>query len=534
MAKQLIFRDEARHRLKAGMDKMAQAVATTLGPKGRNVALDQKWGAPLITHDGVTVAKEIAWNDPFENMGAQLLKEAALKTNEMAGDGTTTATVLAYALISEGLKNMAAGADPMLMKRGLEKAMAFVSTALKEQSLPICDQTEMANVAANAAQDREIGELIAKVLDKVGPDGVVTIEDGRGLNLETEYVEGMRFDRGYLSPFFITHAEDMAAVLEEPYLLFYDQKINTAANLVPLLEKLARLRNPNLVVIADDVGGEALTTLVLNKLQGALNLVAVKAPGFGEQRQAMLQDMAALTGGTVISKELGRKLEAATLADLGCCDKVVVTKDATTLMGGHGGADVLKERISQLKTEIAQSGSDYDHKKLQERLAKLTGSIAIIKVGAASGVELKEKKQRVQDALSATQAAIGQGIVPGGGVALLNASCALAGLITQNPDEATAVNIVRRALEEPLRLIARNAGLEGAVIVANVRCRQQAERNDRIGYNVMSEQYQDMVQVGIIDPAKVTRNALENAASIAAMILTIEVLVADSPQDRNS
>ncbi len=531
MAKQLIFRDEARRRLKAGIDKMAQAVATTLGPKGRHVALDQKWGSPLITHDGVTVAKEIEWVDPYENMGAQLLKEAAIKTNDIAGDGTTTATVLAHALVSEGLKNMAAGANPMLLKRGLEKATALVSTALKEQALPICTRAEMANVAAIAAQDQEIGELIAEVLDKVGQDGVVTIEEGQSLGIETEYVEGMQFDRGYLSPFFITHAETMAAVLEEPYLLLYDQKINAASDLVPLLEKLARLSHPNLVVIADDVGGEALTTLVLNKLQGTLNLVAVKVPGFGGQRQAMLQDMAILTGGTVVSEAMGRRLELATIADLGCCDKVVVTKDETTLMGGHGGADALKGRISQLKTEIEHASGDYDKQKLQERLAKLTGSVAIIKVGAASGVELKEKKQRVQDALSATQAAIEQGIVPGGGVALLNATCALEGLTTQDPDEATAVNIVRRALEEPLRLIVRNAGLEGAAIVANVRCRQQVEQNDRIGYNVMSGQYQDMVRVGIIDPAKVTRSALENAASIAAMILTIEVLVADSLQE---
>ncbi|NJN93558.1 MAG: chaperonin GroEL [Anaerolineales bacterium] len=527
MAKQLIFRDEARHRLQAGMDKMAQAVAATLGPKGRNIALDQKWGAPLITQDGVTVAKEIAWSDPFENMGAQLLKQAALKTSEMTGDGTTTATVLAHAMVSEGLKNMAAGADPMLLKRGLEKATALVSTALKEQALPICSRAEMANVAANAAQDREIGQLIAEVLDKVGRDGVVTVGDGPGLVIETEYVEGMQFDRGYLSPFFITHAEEMAVVFEEPYLLLYDQKINTAADLVPLLEKLVHLNHPNLVVIADDVGGEALTTLVLNKLQGTLNLVAVKAPGFAEQRKAMLQDIAILTGSTVISEELGRKLELVTLADLGGCDRVVITQDKTTLIGGHGYAEALKKRISQLKTEIEQATDDYKQKKLQERLAKLTGSVAIIKVGAASGVELKEKKQRVKNALSATQAALEAGIIPGGGVALLNAACALVGLVTQNSDEATAMNIMRRALEEPLRLIARNAGQEEAVIVANVRCRQQAERNNRIGYNVMSEQYQDLVQAGITDPTMVTRSAWENAASIAAMILTIEVLVAD-------
>ncbi|MBE7550275.1 MAG: chaperonin GroEL [Anaerolineales bacterium] len=529
MAKQLIFQDEARRHLKAGLDKMAQAVATTLGPKGRNVALDQKWGAPLITHAGVTVAKEMAWADAYENMGAQLLKEAATKTNEIAGDGSTTATVLARALVSEGLKNMAAGADPMLLKRGLEKATALVSTALKEQVIPICTRAEMAHVAAIAARDQEIGELIADVLDKVGQDGVVTVEDGHGLGIETEYVEGMQFDRGYLSPFFITHAETMSTVLEEPYILLYDRKIKAAPDLVPLLEKLARLSNPNLVVIADDIAGEALTTLVLNKLQGTFNLVAVKAPGFGNQRQAMLQDIASFTGGTVVSEDMGRRLESVTLADLGSCDKVVVTQDETILFGGHGSEAALKGRICQLKTEIEHATGDSDPKKLQERLARLTGNIAIIKVGAASGVELKEKKQRIQDALNATRAAVEAGIVPGGGVALLNSICALDGLTIPDPDEATAVNIVRRALEEPLRLIVRNAGLEDAVIVANVRCRQQAQKNDRIGYNVMSGQYQDMVVAGIIDPAKVTRSALENAASIAAMILTIEVLVADSP-----
>jgi chaperonin GroEL len=529
MAKQMIFRDEARRRLKAGIDKMARAVATTLGPKGRNVSLDQKWGSPLITHDGVTVAREIEWADPYENMGAQLLKAAATKTNDIAGDGATTATVLAHALVREGLKNIAAGADPMLLKRGLEKATALISTALKEQAIPICTRSEMANVAAIAAQNQGMGELIAEVLDKVGQDGVVTIEDNYGLGIEAEYVEGMQFDRGYLSPFFINQAETMSIVFEEPYLLLYDQKINAATSLVPLLEKLVRLSNHSLVLIADDVGGEALNTLVLNKLHGTLNLVAVKAPGFGDQRKARLQDMASFTGGTVVSEDMGRRLESVTLADLGSCDKVVVTKDETILLGGHGSEAALNGRICQLKTEIEHATSDYDQKKLQERLAKLTGRIAIIKVGAASGVELKDKKQRIQDALNATQAAVEAGIIPGGGVALLNASCALDGLIILNPDEATAVNMVRRALEEPLRLIARNAGMEGAVIVTNVRCHQQTKKNDRIGYNVMSEQYQDMVLAGITDPVKVTRSALENAASIAAMILTIEVLVADTP-----
>lgn len=528
MAKHLIFQDEARRHLKAGIDKLAWTVAATLGPKGRNVALDQKWGAPLITQAGVMVAKEIAWTDPYENVGAQLLKEAAIKTNAIGGDGSTTTIILAHALISEGLKNMAAGANPMLLKRGIERATALVSTALKEQALPIGTRAEMANLAGIVAQDGQIGELIAEVLDKVGQDGVVTIEDGHGLEIETEYIDGMQFERGYLSPLFITNAETMAAVLEEPYLLLCDQKINTAADLVPLLEKLVHLNHHNLVVIADDIGGEALTTLVLNKLRGTLNLVAVKAPGFGGQRKAMLQDIALLTGGTVVSEELGRNLKSVTLADLGGCAKVVVTKDETTLIGGYGGAEAIKGRISQIKIEVEQSRSDHEREKLQERLARLSGSVAIIRVGAAGGVELKEKKQRVQNALSATRAAIEAGIVPGGGVALLNAACALAGLTSMEPDEATAVNMMRRALEEPLRIIARNAGLEGAVIIAKVRRWQQAQQNDRIGYNVMSGQYQDMVRVGIVDPVKVTREALANAASIAAMILTIEVLVADS------
>lgn len=531
MAKQLIFQDEARHRLKAGLDKTAQAIAITLGPKGRNVALDQKWGSPTITHDGVTVTGEIELGNPYENMGAQLLKEAATKTSDIAGDGSTTAVVLAQALVSEGLKNMAAGADPMLLKRGLQKATATVSAALKAQAIQICTRAEMANVASISAQSREIGELIAAVLDKIGPNGAVTIEEGQGLLIETEYVEGMQFDQGYLSPYFITHAEAMATVLEEPYLLLYDQRISAATDLVPLLEQLIRTNHRNLVVIADEIQGEALATLVLNKLQGTFNLVAVEAPGFSNNRTAMLQDMAILTGATLISEESGRRLESTTLADLGCCAKIVVTKDNTTIIGGHGDEAAIKGRINQIKSEIKHSISAYDQEKLGTRLAKLTGGVAIIKVGAATDVELKEKKQRIEDALSATQAALEEGIVPGGGVALLNATSVLAGVTIQNPneatavDEATAVNIVRRALEEPLRVIANNAGLEGAVVVANVRRQQLAEKNIHIGYNVMSEQYQDMILAGIIDPVKVTRAALEHAASIAAMILTIEVLV---------
>jgi chaperonin GroEL len=532
MAKQLVLHEEARRRLKNGIDQMAAAVATTLGPKGRNVALDKKWGAPTVTHDGVTVAKEIELKDPFENMGAQLLKEAATKTNDIAGDGTTTATVLAHALVNEGLKNMAAGANPMLLKRGLEKATGAVSTAIKAMAIPINTRQEMAAVASISAQNREIGELIAEVMDKVGKDGVITVEEGKGLAFETEYVEGMQFDRGYISPYFITHADTMETIIEEPYLLVHEKKISAATDLVSLLEKLLQNGNRNLVIIAEDVDGEALATLVLNKLRGTFNLLAIKAPGFGDRRKAMLQDIAALTGGTVISEETGRKLDSATLDDLGRCDKVVATKEDTTIIGGHGAESAIKGRIKQIKVEVEHSTSDYDKEKLQERLAKLAGGVAVIKVGAATEVELKEKKHRVEDALSATRAAVEEGIVPGGGVALINAIPALDKVTPGDPDEATAVKMVRRALEEPMRGIARNAGLDGAVVVDEVRRHQKAEQNVHIGYNVMLDKYQDMVETGIIDPAKVTRGALENAASIAAMILSTDVLVTDLPENR--
>lgn len=516
---------EARHHLKAGIDKTAQAVAVTLGPKGRNVALDRKWGPPILTHDGAAIAEAIDLQNPYQNMGAQLLKEAATKTQHTAGDGTTTTIVLAQALVSEGLKNMAAGANPMLLKRGLEKATMAVAAALKAQTIRICSGTELANVAAGAAKNQEIGELIADVLDKVGQDGAVTIDEGQGMGIEIQYLEGMQFDQGYLSPLFITHLEAMETVLEEPYLLLCDQKINLASDLVPLLEKLVRLSHRNLVVIAAEVGVEALATLVLNQLRGTFNLVAVKAPGFSTHRAAMLEDIAILTGGTVVSEETGRRIESVTLADLGCCDKIIVSKDNTTILGGHGHKAALKARINQIKSELELSNNDDHLQKLQARLAKLSGSVALVKVGAATGVELKEKKQRVEDALKAARAAVEEGIVPGGGIAFLNAICALDGVIVHNPDEAAGVNIVRRALAEPLRIIAGNAGLEGAVILANVRRQQQAENNTRIGYDVVSAQYQDMVLAGIIDPVKVIRGALQNAASIAAMILTVEVLV---------
>jgi chaperonin GroEL len=530
MAKQLVFQEDARRRLKIGIDTMAQAVATTLGPKGRNVALDKKWGAPTVTHDGVTVAKEIELEDAYENMGAQLLKEAATKTNDIAGDGTTTATVLAHALVTEGLKNVAAGANPMLLKRGIEKATTAVADAIRDMAIEINTKEEIASVASISAQDREIGELIAEVMDKVGKDGVITVEESRGLAFETEYVEGMQFDRGYISPYFITNSEAMEAALEEPYVLINEKKISAAQDIVPILEKLIQTGKRDLVIIAEDVDGEALATLVLNKLRGTFNVLAVKAPGFGDRRKAMLGDIAILTGGTVISEETGRKLETATLADLGRCDKVVSTKEETTFVGGQGSEEAIKGRINQIKAEIDNSTSDYDKEKLQERLAKLAGGVAVIRVGAATEVELKEKKHRVEDALSATRAAVEEGIVPGGGVALINAMAALDKVKTDYPDEQTAVNMLRRSLQEPMRGIAHNAGMDGAVVVEEVRRLQKSKKSDRIGYDVMSGEYQDMVKAGIIDPAKVTRGALENAASIAAMILTTEALITDIPE----
>jgi len=531
MAKQLVFQEDARRRLKAGIDIMAQAVATTLGPKGRNVALDKKWGAPTVTHDGVTVAKEIELEDPFENMGAQLLKEAATKTNDIAGDGTTTATVLAHMLVTEGLKNVAAGANPMLLKRGIEKATAALAQAIKDMAIDISTREEIASVASISAQDREIGDLIAEVMDKVGKDGVITVEESKGLAFETEYVEGMQFDRGYISPYFITNPEAMEAALEDPYVLIHEKKIGVATDIVPLLEKLVQTGKRDLVIIAEDVDGEALATLVLNKLRGTFNVLAVKAPGFGDRRKSMLEDIAKLTGGTVISEETGRKLETATLDDLGRCDKVVSNKDETTIVGGQGSEDAIKGRINQIKAEIDISTSDYDREKLQERLAKLAGGVAVIGVGAATEVELKEKKHRVEDALSATRAAVEEGIVPGGGVTLVNVISALDKVETEYQDEATAVNMLRRVLQEPMRGIARNAGMDGAVVVETVRRRQKEEKNDHIGYDVMAGEYTDMVKAGIIDPAKVTRGALENAASIAAMILTTEALITDIPAD---
>ncbi len=531
MAKQLVFTEEARRELKAGVDILAEAVKATLGPKGRNVALDKKWGAPTITHDGVTVAKEIELQNPFQNMGAQLLKEAATKTNDIAGDGTTTATVLAQAIVTEGLKNVAAGANPMMLKRGIEKGVAALSEDIKSQAINITTKEEIAAVAAISAQDPEIGNLIAEVMDKVGKDGVITVEEAKGLQFETEYVEGMQFDRGYISPYFVTNPEAMEAELGNPYILITDKKISAAQDIIPLLEKLVQLGRRELVIVAEDVDGEALATLVLNKLRGMFNVLAVKAPGFGDRRKAMLQDIAALSGGTVITEELGRKLETAMISDLGQADKVVSTKDETTIISGKGDPGDIKGRIEQIRAEIENSTSDYDKEKLQERLARLAGGVAIIRVGAGTEVELKEKKHRVEDALSATRAAVEEGIVPGGGVALLNATGSLEAVEAElEGDVLTGVKILRMALPEPMRQLAENAGYDGAVIVENVKREQKAQNNKNVGFDVMSEDYGDMVAKQIIDPAKVTRGGLENAASIAAMILTTEALITDIPE----
>jgi chaperonin GroEL len=529
MAKQLTFNEEARRALKRGVDTLADAVKTTLGPKGRNVALDKKWGAPTITHDGVTVAKEIELEDPFENMGAQLLKEAATKTNDVAGDGTTTATVLAQAITNEGLKNIAAGANAMLLKRGIELAAAKAVEAVDAMAIEVKGRDSVANVASISAADPEIGNLIAEVMDKVGKDGVITVEESRGLAFETSYVDGMQFDRGYISAYFVTDSEAMAATMENPRILIHDKKISSAQDLVPILEKLIQTGRRDLVIIAEDVDGEALATLVLNKLRGTFNVLAIKAPGFGDRRKAMLGDIATLTGGQIISEEIGKKLDTATLDDLGTAEKVTSTKDDTTIIGGAGSEDDLKMRINQIRAEIENSTSDYDREKLQERLAKLAGGVAVIGVGAATEVELKEKKHRVEDALSATRAAVEEGVVPGGGVALIKIISALKDLSHENPDINTGIQIVRRALEEPMRILARNAGYDGAVVIQEVR--RANEGNDKnIGFNVMTEEYEDMMDEGIIDPAKVTKSAISNAASIAGMILTTEALITDIPE----
>ncbi|PJF21593.1 MAG: chaperonin GroEL [Phototrophicales bacterium] len=529
MAKQLVFQEDARKRLKRGIDILAEAVATTLGPKGRNVAIAKAFGAPTITHDGVTVAKEIELKDPYENMGAQLLKEAATKTNDIAGDGTTTATVLAQAIVTEGLKNVAAGANPMLLKSGILAAAQRVADHILEQAIPVETREQVAQVASVSAQDDYIGNLIADVMDKVGKDGVITVDESRGIDFETEYVEGMQFDRGYISPYFITDSTAMEAVIEDPYILIYDKKLSSAQDIVPVLEKLVQTGKREIVIIAENVDGEALATLVLNKLRGMLNVLAVKAPGFGDRRKAMLQDIAILTGGTVISEETGRTLESVTLQDLGRARKVVSDKDNTLIVDGAGDAAAIKARIEEIRREMEITTSDYDREKLQERLAKLAGGVAVIRVGGATEPEQQETKHRVEDALSATRAAVEEGIVPGGGVALVNAISALDGFKMLYEDENTGVAIMRHALTVPMKKIAANAGEDGAVIIENVRRLQSSRKNHRVGYNVMTGEYVDMIDAGIPDPAKVTRGAVENAASIAAMILTTEALVADKP-----
>src|SRR5437763_330302 len=526
-AKDLGFEAEARRHLKSGIDALANAVKVTLGPRGRNVALDKKWGAPTLTHDGVTVAKEIELKNHFQNMGAQMLKQAATKTNDVAGDGTTTATVLAQAIVTEGLRNLAAGANPMLMKRGIDAATRAVVEELKNQSTPLQGHNDIEHIATISANDPEIGRLLAEAMDKVGRDGVITVEEGKGLKLEVEYTEGMQFDRGYISPYFITDAGRMETAVDEPFVLITDKKISAITDIVPVLEKLVQTGKKELVIISEDVDGEALATLVVNKLRGILNVLAVKAPGFGDRRKEMLRDIAVLTGGRVISEEIGKKLDAATLEDLGQARRVVATKDDTTIVEGRGEATEIQARISQIKVQIDETTSDYDREKLQERLAKLSGGVAVIKVGAATEVELKEKKARVEDALHATRAAVEEGIIPGGGVTLLRAAPAIRSLKLEG-DQKLGGDILRRALEEPVRQLVRNAGLEGSVVVEHL----SHESRPNWGFDVMSEQYVDLVQAGIIDPAKVTRTALENAASVAGMILTTEALVTELPEKK--
>ncbi len=524
MAKQIIFGEEARKALKSGVDILTDAIRVTLGPRGRPVALDKKWGAPSVLNDGVSIAKEIELPDPFENMGVQLVKQAATKTNDACGDGTSTSTIIAQAIISEGFKNIAAGADAMALKRGVDKGVEALVDELKRMSIPVAGREQVAQVAAISAIDKEIGDLIAEVMEKVGKDGVITVEEGKGLQFETEYVEGMKFDRGYISPYFITNAEQMRAELEDPYILITDKKISAINDILPALEKIVQV-SKNLVIIAEDIEGESLATLVVNKLRGTLSPLAVKAPGFGDRRKAMLQDIAVLTGGKVISEEVGRKLDSVTIEDLGRARRVIADKDNTTIVEGKGEAKDIEARIKQIRSEIDISTSDYDKEKLQERLAKLAGGVAVIKVGGATETELKEKKHRVEDALSATRAAVEEGILPGGGVALLNALSALDKLNVEG-DEKTGVNLLKRALEEPLRCIAGNSGREGSVVINAIK-----ESKPGIGYDAFKDELGvNMVERGIVDPLKVTRSALQNGASIATMILTTESLVTDIPE----
>jgi chaperonin GroEL len=522
-AKIITFDEEARRSLERGMDQLANAVKITLGPKGRNVVLEKKWGAPTITNDGVSIAKEIELDDPSEKIGAELVKEVAKKTDDVAGDGTTTATVLAQAIVKEGLRNVAAGANPMSLKRGIERATELAVEAIKNQSKEVDDKAQIANVGAISAADTQIGETIAEAVDKVGKDGVITVEESNTFGMELDFVEGMRFDKGYISPYFVTDPERMEAVLEDPYILIANSKVSAVKDLLPVLEKVMQAGKP-VLILCEDVEGEALATLVVNKIRGTFRSAAVKAPGFGDRRKAMLQDIAILTGATVISEEVGLKLESATIDLLGTARKVIVTKDETTIVEGAGKDEDVQGRINQIKGEIENTDSDYDREKLQERLAKLSGGVAVIKVGAATEVELKEKKHRIEDAVQSTKAAVEEGIVPGGGVALLNAQAAL-DKVDLEGDELTGSNIVRRALEEPIKQIAVNAGLEGGVIVEKVRALDPG-----FGLNAANGEYGDMLKFGVIDPTKVTRSALQNAASIAALFLTTEAVVAEKPE----
>jgi chaperonin GroEL len=526
MAKEILFNTQAREKLKKGVETISDAVKVTLGPKGRNVILDKKFGAPTVTKDGVTVAKEIELKDPIENMGAQLVKEVASKTADDAGDGTTTATVLTQSIFAHGIKNVAAGANPMDLKRGIDKAVTAVIGSLQKQSKPISDSSEIAQVATiSANNDKEIGAMIADAMEKVGKDGVITVEEAKGTDTEVKTVEGMEFDRGYLSPYFVTNTEKMEAELESPYILIYDKKISAMKELLPVLEAAAQTGKP-LLIISEDVDGEALATLVVNKIRGSLKVAAVKAPGFGDRRKAMLEDIAILTGGTVISEERGFKLENATIEYLGTAEKVNIDKDNTIIVNGSGKKEDIDGRVNQIKAQIETTTSDYDREKLQERLAKLSGGVAILYIGAATEVEMKEKKDRVDDALHATRAAVQEGIVAGGGIAFLRAIDSLNKLEGENEDQTTGINIVRQALESPLRTIVANAGGEGSVVVQKVK-----EGKGHFGYNAREDKFEDMVAAGIIDPTKVTRLALENAASIAALLLTTECVVADEPED---
>jgi len=527
-AKELHFNVDARAALKRGVDQLAEAVKVTLGPKGRNVVIDKKFGAPTVTKDGVTVAKEIELSDPLENMGAQMVKEVATKTSDLAGDGTTTATVLAQAIFREGLKNVTAGANPMALKRGIDRAVGSVVEELKKISVPTGGKKEIAQVGTiSANNDPEIGNLIAEAMEKVGKDGVITVEEARGLDTTLETVDGMQFDRGYVSPYFVTDPEKMEAVLEDALILIHDKKVSAMKDLLPVLEKVAQQGRP-LLIIAEDIEGEALATLVVNKLRGTLRVCAVKAPGFGDRRKAMLQDIAVLTGGQVISEEVGFKLENAVVSDLGRAKRIVVDKDNTTIIDGNGEEKAIEGRIAEIRVAVDKSTSDYDKEKLQERLAKLAGGVAVINVGAATEAEMKEKKARVEDALHATKAAADEGIVPGGGVALLRAQRTLKTLKLDDPDEQIGVEIVRRALEEPIRMIVQNAGAEGSLVVEKVR----SSKDDAFGYNALTDTYENLVQAGVIDPTKVTRTALQNAASIAGLLLTTEAIVVEKKEDK--